>query len=338
MRFDGKIGCGRHIAVDNSLKYEVYFMADTPANKIDFYCSDCSRQVGEQIFGTAPQVDVWYALEHNGPWTRKAVHDCELPEAVRQRLFAELDGRRTRPVLISQQAHGSGAPVFFVAIADELQPRLYAFRLKRYEDLLELDLQAIVDGASRYDEHRQAEPVFLVCTNGKRDRACARYGAPVYHAMAAVDAQQAWRSTHLGGHRFAATALVLPHGYMFGHLGPAGAADLMRGFRHGKIDPAALRGQTCYSGPVQAAAHYLRRETGIHSHPGIRLVDAVQPVSQQWDVRFETLEDAQIYTVSVVTGRSQIEVFLSSGDETASIVPQYDLKALQRVALPGAET
>ncbi|HEU5385864.1 MAG TPA: sucrase ferredoxin [Streptosporangiaceae bacterium] len=48
----------------------------------------------------------------------------------------------------------------------------------------------------------------LVCTNGKRDRCCAVRGRPVAAAIADATGWDTWESSHLGGHRFAATALL----------------------------------------------------------------------------------------------------------------------------------
>ena len=56
------------------------------------------------------------------------------------------------------------------------------------------------------------EPVFLVCAHGRRNACCARFGAPLAAALAARHPRQIWETTHVGGHRFAANLVLLPHG------------------------------------------------------------------------------------------------------------------------------
>jgi hypothetical protein len=51
--------------------------------------------------------------------------------------------------------------------------------------------------------------MLLVCTNGRRDVCCALWGQRFYAAAAAL-LPNVWQTTHLGGHRFAATAVSLP--------------------------------------------------------------------------------------------------------------------------------
>lgn len=53
----------------------------------------------------------------------------------------------------------------------------------------------------------------LVCTHGTRDRCCGSFGtALAQRAAAAGLPARVWPSSHLGGHRFAPTALHLPSG------------------------------------------------------------------------------------------------------------------------------
>jgi hypothetical protein len=64
----------------------------------------------------------------------------------------------------------------------------------------------------------------LVCTHGSYDKCCARYGNSFYfHANANisqlnVENVRIWQSTHIGGHRFAPTAIDLPEGRYYGLL------------------------------------------------------------------------------------------------------------------------
>ena len=74
------------------------------------------------------------------------------------------------------------------------------------------------------------DPLLLVCANGRRDRCCGHEGGRLADALwRGPHADRVLTCTHLGGHRFAPTALLLPVGALHGRLderqrrGPADA-------------------------------------------------------------------------------------------------------------------
>ncbi len=68
--------------------------------------------------------------------------------------------------------------------------------------------------------------------------------------------------THLGGHRFAPTTLLLPVGALHGRLDGASAADLMTQARTGRTTGAGLRGFSTLGEPEQVAEAHVRALTG----------------------------------------------------------------------------
>ncbi len=299
-------------------------MTASQPGSLDFFCSDCSRAAGEQVFGTAPVADVWLALEYRRPWARKALVENALSPAVQARLGAEIAGFRPRPLLIRQPGRLATDRLFFVAVVDETAPRLYRFALAQHDDLLEIDLAAVVAGDERYTAHLVSAPLFLVCVNGKRDRACSRDGLPVYRALAALEESAAWQSTHLGGHRFAATLLSLPQGVSYGYLAPRDVEPLVRLARAGRVDVPHLRGRTRYDRPVQAAEYYLRDGTGIDALPGFRLEGSQALGPARWRVSFTALADGDRHTLDVAA-EDTVDVVLSSTDTAFTAQPQYTL-------------
>src|SRR5262249_19242917 len=128
-------------------------------------------------------------------------------------------------------------------------------------DLLGLDLAADIHAKAPATEPRATEPratgpqrLALVCTNGKRDQCCAINGRPVAEAIATTG-WDTWECSHLGGHRFAATILLLPTGDMFGRLDPTSALEVMRQFEAGQLVLPHHRGRAGQPAPVQAALH-----------------------------------------------------------------------------------
>lgn len=103
-----------------------------------------------------------------------------------------------------------------------------------------------------------APPLLLVCTDGKHDRCCAAHGHNMYQALVGARASQPVafeiaESSHLGGHRFAATCLLLPDGLMHGRLQPADAEPLLRALGRGRAFLPRYRGRAGLDEPQQVA-------------------------------------------------------------------------------------
>lgn len=88
----------------------------------------------------------------------------------------------------------------------------------------------------------------LVCTHGSHDVCCGRFGYPLYeelrqeYAAASEGRLRVWRTSHMGGHRFAPNLIDLPEGRYWGRMGSEdlenfvtrnGPASDLRGFYRG---------------------------------------------------------------------------------------------------------
>jgi hypothetical protein len=232
-------------------------------------CSMRSREMGEPIAGTAAaETTVWLVLEHRGSWGAKAVAESNLSDAVKARLSAweaEIPGARVQ--LARRQGRVDGPLRFWVGVSDLGASRLCEHALGTAEELLQLDVpaqvQALRAGEPIVGAATPAQPLVLVCTNGRRDVCCAKLGAPVAQALAQQDGLEVWQTTHLGGHRFAATLLQLPEGICYGRLEPHDAPPLAEAIRSGRLYRLdRLRGRTALSEAAQAAEAIWRERTG----------------------------------------------------------------------------
>lgn len=232
-------------------------------------CSMRSREVGEPIAGSAAaETAVWIVLEHRASWGAKAVAESNLPDEVKARLTAweaEIPGARVQ--LARRQGRVDGPLRLWIGVSDLGASRLCERTIGSPEELLQLDVPAQVRalraGEAVAGAATPAQPLVLVCTNGRRDVCCAKLGAPVAQALAQQDGLEVWQTTHLGGHRFAATLLQLPEGLCYGRLEPHEApalAEAIRGGRVYRLD--RLRGRTALSEPAQAAEAIWRERSG----------------------------------------------------------------------------
>ena len=112
--------------------------------------------------------------------------------------------------------------------------------------------------------------MFLVCTHGLRSTCCARFGGPLAQALAARHPGQVWESTHVGGHRFAANLVILPHGLYYGPVGLEAAAAAISAYQRGTVTPGRYRGRAGQPKPIQETEHeLLRADRALAVAPGV---------------------------------------------------------------------
>ncbi len=133
------------------------------------------------------------------------------------------------------------------------------------------DLAGLTSGWSAY----QGDPLVLVCTNGRRDLCCALQGRPLAAELAASGSGDVWETTHLGGHRFAPTLLVLPHGYAYGRIGAPAVKTVLEAARVGRVTTEHCRGRSAWAQPGQAA------DLAVREHTGERRADAIHVVAEE---------------------------------------------------------
>jgi hypothetical protein len=240
-------------------------------------CATLSQALGEPLYGTASRVRGWVLLEQPGPWGREAVTESRLDRDLGRALDQAAAAAHLRLLLIRRPGRG-GPPVdrggpgdrgasqpstCFVAHTSRGGRWLERRRLDDPAELLQLDMAAVVAGERPGFGEEVAEPVYLVCTNGRHDRCCATYGRPLARSLAAGHGELVWESSHVGGDRFAGNLVCLPDGHYFGRVGPGDAGRVVGLHRKGVIDLAHWRG-CCVDPPVvQAAEWFARRGSGL---------------------------------------------------------------------------
>ncbi len=270
--------------------------------------------------GTAPRVDIWFLLAYAGPWGEKALDESRLPGPVKEWASAQVKTLpNARLLLISQGRQPAGGRLpFFIYTADQPGGKLYETGLQSYKDLLSLDVSRILTGHPPHGSRPHPHPVYLVCTNGRRDACCAREGLPVYRALRARVGDQAWQCTHVGGHRFAANVLVFPAGLCYGRLSAGDADALITATARGETLTGHLRGRACYEPVAQAAEIHLRQLLDAPQSGRFRFQEADALEDNLWRVRFTDLDEATDCRLDLQIIRSTDQAYQScKGDKQA---------------------
>jgi hypothetical protein len=226
-------------------------------------CNSASAEHHEPLAATAATAKAWLLLEQPGPWGATALTHSRLDPEVGRRLEADAAQAGVRVALIRRpgwrtDSHQRRARTVYAA---STTPGAGPLRVATVDDpaqLLDWDLAAIASYGLPYD----GDPLALVCTNGTRDRCCALHGRRLATELSAAGAGNAWEVTHIGGHRFAPTMLVLPYGYVYGRMDAHRAKEVVEAARAGRVLPDGCRGRSTYDRPGQAADLAVRALTG----------------------------------------------------------------------------
>lgn len=292
-------------------------------------CSDSSREAGEPIAGSATPYRVWLLLEYRPVWQAKAAKpgNNTIVEQATKHIHAALNAAPDSKLLfIRQQSRKDGPLTAFIVYSDEANPRSYRITFDDYADLLNFPLADMLNGT--IDESlRHDAPVYTVCAHKERDRACGTYGWGVYTTLTQSAGEQVWQSTHIGGHRFAATMIAFPHGTYYGHLDAGEAPALLQAEQNGAMLLSKVRGRACYPKPTQAADVKLREQLSLTQYNALRHVETVETADNAWRVTFADAANTH-HTVAVTKHESDFTVYASTGNETPDHVPVYNARVL----------
>lgn len=277
-------------------------------------CSTVSHDLDEPVSGTAATARTWLLLEQPGPWGAKALTSSHLDPALGRALEAAADGTGVRIALIRRPGRhaDSGTPAVRQVYAAHGVPGnvwLHGATTRDPRRLLDLDFAALGRGdhatfdAALHGRPHSGDPLALVCTNGKRDRCCALLGRPLAAELAASAVEGVWEVTHLGGHRFSPTLLVLPYGYAYGRAEAHAVKQILHSAEEGRIVVEGCRGNSAWERPGQAAELAVRTAVGEYAAEALTVVrtDGAAP---RWEVTVAHV-DGRHWRVLVAQGASQ---------------------------------
>jgi hypothetical protein len=268
-------------------------------------CSTFCRELLEPMAGTAVVATGWLVLEQPGPWGKKAPTQSHLDPEFGAKIDADAKKADLRFGLIrSPGKHADAAPRSHqVYVASTVPGRTWLLGgcVDDPKKLTELDLQAVSRGdrdAAMQSLRELApvnEPILLVCTNGKRDECCALLGRPIVQALAGQAPGRVWEANHLGGHRFAPTATLLPAGMMYGQLDVETAGAILTAADRGETVLEKLRGRSTWTKRGQLA------EITVRNLIGEAGLDALGVVAEDLETVTVRHRDGRLWTVEVIS-------------------------------------
>ena len=259
-------------------------------------CSDRSLERNDPLAGTGGYGARWLLVEIDGPWGMHAFFESHLEPRLGRALVQRAEAAGIRPVAIRRFGRRAderrGQERWRWALVDA-RPGFEAVRWGAVADPAEL-LSLPLDGSAGTASER---PVLLVCTHARHDQCCAVRGRPVAQELARAFPEETWESSHLGGDRFAATMIALPHGLYYGRVTAAEAVSVVDRYLQGEIVEELFRGRSSLSNVAQAAQSFARRrygDAGIEAYPTLR----------------EAREDDGAWSVELADGQRVVRVVM----------------------------
>jgi hypothetical protein len=266
------------------------------------WCSVVTREAEVDPVGTAGSYAGFVLVEWPAPWPK----DVSGVEALTD-VVAELAVGGVRVQLV----RAAEAPGRSRRITSYRRPAGEWFAgYERAE--VQVDVDDVVPTLRAIGERPHARDAdvldVLVCTHGTRDVCCGSLGTTFAARLEQLDlggpstTVRVWRTSHLGGHRFAPTALVLPDGTMWAHLDEVLARNIVE--RRGDV-PWALASYRGSCGMPSREAQAVERLAFAETGWGWleRPRQALGTADGQWRVESAADDRTLTWTCTVRQGR-----------------------------------
>ena len=239
-------------------------------------CSAGSLAASESLAGTAPVAQSWIIIEQSGPWGREALADSHLDRDLGEALVAASAGSGTTVLLARHpdrlerdDASGSrgGTRNVWVAHTAPGHTRMRHGISADPAEIASWDFNALAKGSLPPFGTSTRDSILFICTHSGRDQCCAVLGRSLMgatmdrlegHARASV-----WEASHIGGHRFAPTALSLPSGSVFGRLDIDDILRIRADDEQRIVSTINYRGRSSFPQPLQVAEIAIRESEQV---------------------------------------------------------------------------
>ncbi|MFK7824040.1 MAG: sucrase ferredoxin [Oligoflexales bacterium] len=205
------------------------------------YCSLLTKNHTPSIIGTAGYKPCQIFIEFAQPWNSNVIGTPGFPEGV-DVLLKKLMRQYKVPISLNSMCRESKpnkeASHLFILYSKPGDKCAYSFfsyeiALNKVESFLTHLLPDIFDNGITYqsDAFRKKRAV-MICCHGERDRCCGKFGLDLFNHMNrfTIDKKlpiDVWKSSHIGGHKYAPTLMDLPSMRVWGHLSNAEAESLL---------------------------------------------------------------------------------------------------------------
>ena len=225
-------------------------------------------EVSETLLGSAPaSTNYWFLVESRTPFTPKVVKQSPLAEQLKPltaRLANRIPTARVQFIRRPEMRNTQAPLQAFIADARQPEARLRGRQFGCHEELFDIEWPEEPSLSAPRGFSAVSDPLVLICTHGKRDACCAVHGRAFLKGLSQANRALVWESSHIGGHRFAATCVTLPAGHYYGRLHATDANPLLEATMQNRLfDLRTYRGFATLPVAAQVAEGELRKSLGL---------------------------------------------------------------------------
>lgn len=202
-------------------------------------CSLVSRATDDDPGGSGTPFASYLGVEVPTPWDEDVTESPNFPKGLSEPIEKAFDtgiiGKFTGLMPDPEYSHEGHKRVLLYRRAESPGVAYERHEWLLPDEQLVSFIHALSSDSSRFERYRETAPIvrdILVCTHGGRDACCGKFGYPVYEKLrykyaAEYPGLRVWRTSHIGGHRFAPTLIDFPNGHYWGHLEPEALENLV---------------------------------------------------------------------------------------------------------------
>ena len=262
------------------------------------FCSFLCRQSGEPLAGTAPFAEHFVFISWPKKyWEYEALESKGgFPTGLKQWMKEKSKISGKISIRLASQAKLEN---------DKVELFIYPGKWY-YSNVLPKEIPEVLE--SHFQHYKtsdfsckkiEREQIFI-CTHGRHDKCCAKFGQELadkmrYHVSRQNSDVEVWDSSHLGGHRFAATMIDFPTGRAYGHLRADEVPNFLASRKAALVFGAAYRGSVFLSGLEQVAEAHVQHFCFMQKwcfQPQIRKVEKLTEETFRCFVVFNNAESS----------------------------------------------
>jgi|GEM_PF-1859819 len=282
-----------------------------------FYCSKQARPI--PIYGTVKPFKKLLAIETKHPMQERVLENNNFSNALNGYLAKLVQQFKNLKILLVKKNGRPKNQFKIFAYKFEGDIKETSFTLENSDQLLTLNLDNWFNSSSTFLAPKNTNRIF-VCTNGKRDRCCAKFGLPLFKELSKQNNWDVWECSHIGGHRMAPTLITLPDMVFYGGINQLKMADFKTHLLENKIYLKGLRGRAHLTKMQQAAEYHLRHH--------LQLLNADLPITfSQYE---EQLND--ITTIKALVEQKQYKLKLKHVSSASKVYSSCDMQKLENIS------
>lgn len=286
----------------------------------NYFCAKSSLENKDGLIGTASGFNKLLLIEYNETFEDKAFVNSNIDELVKQKIQEEfIVNSDTRLLLIKRDNPKNINKINVFAIYNDYNNlSINHFMINAYSEFLEMDLEEI------FKKNNYSDSFYLVCTNGKKDKCCGKFGMKIYKDLISKNAD-VWQCTHVGGDRFAPNIIAIPSLINYGHVENEDLQEIIDCTNKKEVYLKKYRGSSSLSLYNQAAEGFIRERYNIKDFKILKFINSERINAKQILSQFN-IENEGEKIILVTKEKSDYFNYLSCKQEKQKFSFKYNVK------------